>query len=113
MAAVTSTGRGQQISFRVARPDQVGDVLSLLDEAAAWLQARGVSQRPARFEPSWVEGAISRAETWLAGADGVIGATVTLDWADRVWDGTPGSAAYLHRMAVCRRAAGLGAVILA
>jgi hypothetical protein len=38
---------------------------------------------------------------------------VTVDLADRVWDGVPGRALYLHRMAVRRRAAGLGAAILA
>jgi RimJ/RimL family protein N-acetyltransferase len=38
---------------------------------------------------------------------------VTLDLADPVWDGVPGSALCVHRMAVRRQAAGLGAIILA
>jgi GNAT superfamily N-acetyltransferase len=102
-----------EVEFVVAVPDQVDDVLRVLDEAAGWLQARGVEQWPARFESSWVLGSIDRGETWLVEVDELVSATVTLDWSDAVWAGVPGNAAYLHRMAVRRRAAGLGAVILA
>ncbi len=101
-----------EIRFRVARPDQAADVLSVLDEAAAWLQTRGIAQWPARFEPAWVEDAIRRGETWLVEADGLVEATVTLDWSDPVWADTEGSAGYVHRMAVRRQGAGLGRVIL-
>jgi GNAT superfamily N-acetyltransferase len=100
------------IEFRVAAPGQLGDVLSLLNEAAAWLRARGISQWPERFEPSWVDGAIGRGETWLVSVDGTLSGTVTLDWSDPIWSDV-GAAAYLHRMAVRREAAGLGAAILA
>jgi len=41
------------IEFLMASPSQLDDVLAILDEAARWLQARGVSQWPSRFEPSW------------------------------------------------------------
>jgi GNAT superfamily N-acetyltransferase len=99
--------------FVVAAPDQVNDVLRVLDEVAGWLQGRGIEQWPSRFEPSWVEDAITRGETWLVKVDGQIAGTVTLDWSDAAWTGMPGNAAYLHRMAVRRQSAGLGAVILA
>jgi hypothetical protein len=96
-----------------AGPGQVADVLAVLDEAAAWLRERGVGQWPSRFEPSWVEGAVQRGETWLAVAGGTVRGTVTLDHADPVWDEVPAAGAlYVHRMAVRRTAAGLGAVIL-
>ncbi|HEY6496278.1 MAG TPA: GNAT family N-acetyltransferase [Trebonia sp.] len=99
--------------FAVADPGQVGDVLAVLDEAAAWLHGRGVEQWPARFEASWVEGAVRRGETWLVTAGGTVSGTVTLDRRDPAWDGLPGAAAlYVHRMAVRRPAAGLGAAIL-
>lgn len=101
------------VEFLVASPSQVDDVLTILDEAARWLQIRGVSQWPPRFEPSWVAGAIGRGETWLIRLGATICATVTLDGADSVWDRLPGRALYVHRMAVRRRSAGLGAVILA
>jgi hypothetical protein len=96
----------------LAAPGQATEVLAVLDEAAAWLRGRGVRQWPPRFEPSWVEGAVERGETWLAMAGERVSGTVTLDVSDPVWDGVPGAALYLHRMAVRRPAAGLGAVIL-
>jgi hypothetical protein len=110
---VAGTWTGEQVSFRIAGAEQAPDVLGVLDEAAAWLRARGISQWPARFESSWVETAIHRGETWLVDVGDVIAATVTLDWSDPLWSDVGGSAGYLHRMAVRRWASGLGAVILA
>ncbi|MET7671583.1 GNAT family N-acetyltransferase [Micromonospora luteifusca] len=89
------------------------DVLSVLDEVAAWLRERGISQWPARFEPGWIEDAIRRGETWLIEINHETAGTVTLDWADPLWADVGGQAAYVHRMAVRRWAGGLGAVILA
>ena len=103
---------GGEAEFVMAGPGQLADVLMVLDEAAAWLQERGIEQWPPRFEPSWVEAAITRGETWLVKVGGTVSATVTLDLADPVWDGIAGSALYVHRMAVRRRAAGLGAAVL-
>lgn len=37
---------------------------------------------------------------------------MTLDWSDPLWSDVDGTAGYVHRMAVYRRAAGLGAVML-
>jgi GNAT superfamily N-acetyltransferase len=102
-----------EIVFRLAKPDQVDAVLAVLNEAAAWLQDQGITQWPARFEPSWIEEAILHGETWLVEVDGAIGGTVTVDWSDPVWSDVCGDAAYLHRMAVRRRCRGLGSVILA
>ena len=101
------------IEFLTAVPGQLDDLLSVLDDAAAWLQAGGVVQWPSRFEPSWVEGALRRGETWLVRVGETISATLTLDQADSAWDGLPGRALYVHRMAVRRQAAGLGGAILA
>jgi hypothetical protein len=33
-------------------------VLAVLDEAVAWLAARGVAQWPAAFRPEWIEPAL-------------------------------------------------------
>src|SRR6185437_855480 len=109
---VTGDVSGGETEFLLAGPEQLADVLMVLDEAAAWLQGRGIAQWPPRFEASWVEASIGRGETWLATVGGTVSATVTLDLADPVWEGTYGSALYVHRMAVRRPAAGLGAVIL-
>lgn len=84
----------------------------MLDEAAAWLQAKGVDQWPARFEMSWITGAIRRRETRLVLVGGVVAATVTLDRADALWGDLPGAAGYVHRLAVRRWASGLGGVVL-
>jgi GNAT superfamily N-acetyltransferase len=103
----------EAIEFLLAVPRHLDDVLSVLDDAATWLQSRGVVQWPSRFDPSWVEGAIRRGETWLVRVAETISATVTIDQADSAWDGLPGRALYVHRMAVRRPAAGLGGAILA
>jgi GNAT superfamily N-acetyltransferase len=110
--AVESVRFDGAVRFVAAGPREVDEVLRVLDEAAAWLEGRGIEQWPSRFESSWVEGAIGRGETWLVEVNGLIAATITMDWADAAWNGVPGNAAYLHRMAVRRRSAGLGAVIL-
>jgi hypothetical protein len=103
---------GRDVTFQRAEIGQVTDVLSVLDEVASWLHSHGSHQWPARFEEAWVERAIAQGETWLVRVGGDIAATLTLDWSDRVWSDIPGTAGYLHRMAVRRWAAGLGGVLL-
>lgn len=41
-----------------------------------------------------------------------IAGTVTLDWDDQLWTDHPGRAAYVHRLAVERWAAGAGILVL-
>lgn len=98
--------------FQRACLDRLDEVLGVLDEAAAWLNARGISQWPARFEAAWLEQAISQGETWLVAIEDKVAGTVTLDWADPLWADAGGAAGYVHRMAVRRWAAGLGAHML-
>jgi Acetyltransferase (GNAT) family len=104
--------RGGDVVFLRAADERLDDVLSVLDEAAGWLEARGISQWPARFEAAWVQEALSRGETWLVEVGGKVAGTVTVDWSDRLWADVAGTAGYVHRMAVRRWATGLGAVIL-
>jgi hypothetical protein len=101
-----------ELSFERVADRQTGEVLAVLDEAAAWLAGRGVTQWPERFERSWVEPSIARGETWLVrDADEVV-ATLTLDWSDPVWADDGRASGYLHRMAVRRHGAGLGRRLL-
>ncbi|MEV0769590.1 GNAT family N-acetyltransferase [Nocardia salmonicida] len=100
------------VEFRRAEPGQLGEVLEVLDEAARWLTSQGVRQWPTRFDPGWVEPALSRGETWLVAVAGKLAATVTLDWSDPLWADDTDCAGYVHRMAVRRRAAGIGGQIL-
>ncbi|PZG09983.1 hypothetical protein C1J01_36800 [Nonomuraea aridisoli] len=85
------------VVFHRAGADRTEEVLSVLDEAASRLHARGISQWPARFEAAWVEGAISRGETWLVATGGKVAGTVTMDWSDPLWADSNGSAGYVHR----------------
>ncbi|MFE4517907.1 GNAT family N-acetyltransferase [Kitasatospora sp. NPDC056783] len=100
------------VAFRRATDEHTHEVLGVLDEAAAWLGAKGVRQWPASFDAAWVEGAIARGETWLVDIDGEPAGTFTLDWADPKWEEIGGTAGYVHRLAVRRRVPGLGAMIL-
>jgi GNAT superfamily N-acetyltransferase len=118
--AVTVVGPQSEIRFVCATSERVVDVLGVLDEAAAWLRAGGIRQWPVRFEAAWILDAIGRGETWLVMLGDRICGTVTLDWSDPLWSDVGGAGApagglpsgYVHRMAVRRRAAGLGAVML-
>jgi len=98
--------------MRPARLDQLSDVRDVLEEASAWLRGRGITQWPARFDELWLEPAIARTETWLVLRDGAIAGTATLTWSDPAWAGVGGNAGYLHRLAIRRDAAGLGAFVL-
>jgi hypothetical protein len=109
---MTIRWNGHEVAFVPATTASIPEVLAVLDEVAAWLREIGIRQWPARFRAELVEPAIRNGETWLVTVDGRTAATVTLDWSDPVWDGFGGRAGYLHRMAVRRWAAGLGAVIL-
>jgi len=101
------------VKLRPARPDEIDVVLDVLDEAAAWLQTRGIEQWPARFERDWVMPAIERGETWLAEIDGQIVASLVVQWDDALcWAGYPSDAGYLHRLAVRRHGDGLGGRLL-
>src|SRR5216117_2291025 len=108
-----TSGVSGGLQFVRATAADVADVLAVLDHAAAWLTAAGIRQWPERFVSDWITPSVERGETWLVRAGIRTVATVTLDWADPVWDDCPGPAGYLHRMAVERWAAGAGRAILA
>ena len=102
------------LRFVRATPEDVAQVVAVLDDAAAWLAASGIRQWPDRFEPEWVTPSLERGETWLVRTtDGRTVGTFTLGWADQLWTDRAGKAGYIHRMAIERRAAGAGRVILA
>ncbi|MFI7061093.1 GNAT family N-acetyltransferase [Kribbella sp. NPDC050124] len=102
----------KKLTLQPAAPDELVDVLAVLDEAAAWLRESGIEQWPDSFKPAWVEPAIEDGETWLARIDGEVAGTITLDWDDPLWEDVDGMAGYVHRMAVRRSASGLGAALL-
>lgn len=87
--------------------------MAILEEASAWLHARGIDQWPRTFTPAALEQSIARTETWLALVDGTISGTATLTWSDPLWDDLGGQAGYVHRLATRRTTPGLGATVLA
>lgn len=101
-----------------AQPDELDDVLDVLDEAAAWLQELGIKQWPARFSgrDGWrgerLRSYVLAGETWLVRAAGEVAATFTLSGPDpdyaHGWPGGPDNALYVYRMAVRRKHAGAG-----
>lgn len=99
------------LDVRPADPAEADAVLAVLDEAAAWLSRRGIRQWPPSFRREWMEPALTEGRVLLARRNGSVAGTLTLEWTDPLW--TDASAAgYLHRLAVRRAAAGLGARLL-
>ena len=99
----------QHLTVRRAGPEDVETVAALLEDAAAWILARGIRQWPARFPRRFVAAAIRDHEVYLA-LDGpqAVG-TFTIQWADEpVWGRRPDDAGYVHRLAVRRDRAGQG-----
>jgi hypothetical protein len=99
------------LEVRLATTDDLSIVLSVLDEAADWLSARGIRQWPAAFEPSWILPDVRAGETWLVLTAGSPVATVTLGWADPLWP-DDARAGYVHRLARRRDAPAMGDAVL-
>jgi len=89
---------------------QAGDasaVATLLDEATAWVAARGYEQWPLPYPREEIATAIERGEVYVAELGGDVVATVTLLWNDELhWGARPRDAAYVHKLAVSRACAG-------
>ena len=114
----TKEGHGElglpvEFAVRRASTSDQDTILAILDEAARWLQSRGVSQWPAPFPSEVVVNDVACGRAWLAtiGADPV-GAVTLQDSDPRFWGDAAGSAVYVHRLAVRRSCAGLGRHIL-
>lgn len=104
--------RKNSLTLEAASAADIDDVLAVLNDAAAWLRASGLTQWPERFKPEWIEPAIESGELWLARLDGEAAGTITLDWDDPLWEGVEGTAGYVRRVAVRRTASGLGVALL-
>ncbi len=93
------------IYYSLAQPDNLGTVMAILDEAACWLEQRGIKQWPCPHPPHFrrrVGMCIESAEVYIARtidkAEPV--GTIALGWSDPYWKERPGKAAYVHKMAV-------------
>jgi GNAT superfamily N-acetyltransferase len=108
-----SLPEAEGVQVRPARTDEIGVVLDVLGDAAAWLAANGIEQWPERFDAEWVMLAIERRETWLAEQDGQAFGSLVVQWDDPLfWAGYPSDAGYLHRLAVRSPGTGQGGALL-
>lgn len=104
------------LSVTQASPDELPTVLELLDNAAAWLRQRGITQWPAQFTGAdgWrsdrIRAYIDNGHTWLVRINTTAAATFTLSCADPDfadgWPDGPDTGLYIYRMAVSRPHAG-------
>ncbi|GAA1271406.1 hypothetical protein Psi02_51700 [Planotetraspora silvatica] len=104
-----------ELTLRRATPGDLPTVLTLLAEAAKWLNAAGVHQWPdGGFPAARIEPLIEQGTMYLLddGSDPVPAATMALDGhADpEFWTrhDRPGDALYVHKLAVSRAYSGQG-----
>jgi len=107
---------GMKVTIRATAPDELDEVLSVLDEAGAWLHAIGITQQcPLSFSgregtPETFTDQLNAGIVYLACIDDAAVGTFRLTEHDaRVWpEAKTGEALYLHSLAVRRSVAGSG-----
>jgi GNAT superfamily N-acetyltransferase len=88
-----------------------GAGLRIWRDAAQWLVDRGQPLwSPAIFDERFLDDARARGVVVGARLEGVVVGIALLQWTDEIWwpDRPPDGAAYIHKVAVARAAAGLG-----
>ena len=92
--------------------DDLPELVELLEEAGAWLAARGIAQWPPgtqRAQEPLLRHQISAGTLLvLRGPGSLAGACVLTTEVDPLWGRHPGRATYLHKLVVARHAAGAG-----
>jgi ribosomal protein S18 acetylase RimI-like enzyme len=101
------------LEIRPAGSEDVNAVGDVLAEVSAWLLGKGIRQWPARFPAEFLLGLVERGELYVAVNGGEIVGTVTLQWSDPPFWGERADAGFVHRLAVRRAHAGVGAALLA
>jgi ribosomal protein S18 acetylase RimI-like enzyme len=98
------------LKIALAQLEDLDTVISILEEAAAWLHARGiVEQWPLTFSREFEAEHVAAGEVYLARQGGQAIGTLMLLWSDpRVWGAAPDDAGYVHGLAIRRAAAGHG-----
>jgi ribosomal protein S18 acetylase RimI-like enzyme len=101
------------VDITVAEPADLDTVISILNEAAGWLHARGITGQWQRsFAPQDEAKHIAAREIYLARLDGEAVGTLKLLWSDpEVWGDAPDDAGYVHGLAVRRSVAGRGVAL--
>ncbi len=106
-------GAVDDLMLRRAADSDREDVLEILDEAAQWLASIGVRQWPSPFPRVTVDRDLEHNAVWIAVLGGRTVATASVLTTDPLfWGDVGGDAWYLHRLAIRRSVAGLGAAVL-
>lgn len=110
----TGKRKGCLVEVSLAVSADLDDLLDILNEAARWLNSRGIKQWPIDgFPRDLIAGDISRGEVYVARRDRRPVGSFTLQWSDELfWPGATEAAGYIHRIAVRREARGLGIELL-
>jgi GNAT superfamily N-acetyltransferase len=98
-----------KLEIRVAAPSEAKLVSTILTEAAAWLEGRGIPLwSPEQVSLAAVSPEVQARLYYLAWAGPVAVGTMRLTTSDPAFwpEAAPGEALYLHRLAVRRAAAG-------
>ena len=99
----------ESATVRQARPGEEAIVSAILNEAAAWLQSRGMPLwKQDELSAEMIAAEVADGLYFLAVCDGVPAGTVRFQLSDPLFwpDMPPEDAAYIHRLAVRREFAG-------
>ena len=108
---------GGRIRLAAASKEELASVAEILDEASAWLEARGFPQWPRPFPVALLETDLANGIAYLAWDGSTPVGTFALHRTDPTFWGElpaepPGHAQYLHKLAVRRRNRGLGRALV-
>ena len=97
-------------TVRIASRDDLEKASAILEEARAWLAARGIDQWTRPFDAAWLAPKIDAHELFIVERNAEPAGVFRLLWEDRLFWGERerGESAYIHSLAIRRRHAGTG-----
>ncbi len=94
------------------RPATLADaemIIAMLNNAARWLDSKGVDQWPSPFPDEIVRASVERGDSYVALLEDQPVGSVAVYWDDPgFWGPRPPDAGYIHRLVVDRRMTGQG-----
>jgi GNAT superfamily N-acetyltransferase len=107
------------LTLTQAQPTDLDLVVEIVDEAAGWLHAKGITQQwPSPSPPAFKEfmaQQIARGDVYLAHIDGDAIGTFRFDWTDvDLWRDDPDGGGYVHSFAIrqCAHGHRVGAAMI-
>ena len=101
------------LTIEQAKPDELRLVIEIMNEAAAWLDAKGITKQwPSPLpDVAWDNFGreIAKGEVFIARLNGDAVGTFRFDWRDEeLWSEDPEGGGYVHSFAIRPRAHGKG-----